>query len=252
MSVGEFTDKVVVVTGAASGLGRAAALRFASEGAKVCLVDLNDAGLADTANRLADAGGVSVTYAGDLGHPANCAAAVDTAVEAFGKLDVLVNVAGILRFHALADVTPEDWQKLLSANLTAPFFMMQAAMPHLLETQGNVVNVASTAAFLGQAYTAPYAATKAGLLSLTRSLAMEFVKFPVRINAIAPGGMMTEMVTGLTFPEDADQAMILRYCGFRPPSDPLDIVEPLIFLASDRARAVHGACYTADNGITAG
>jgi NAD(P)-dependent dehydrogenase (short-subunit alcohol dehydrogenase family) len=252
MSVGEFTDKVVLVTGAESGLGRAESLRFAVEGARVCLVDLNVEGLADTAERIANAGGTSAIYSGDLGQPANCAAAVATAVDAFGQLDVLVNVAGILRFHALADVTPEDWQKLFSANLTAPFFMMQAAMPHLLQTQGNVVNVASSAAFLGQAYTAPYAATKAGLLSLTRSLAMEFVKFPVRINAIAPGGMMTEMVTGLAFPEDADQAMILRYCGFRPPSDPLDIVEPLIFLASDRARAVHGACYTADNGITAG
>ena len=250
--MGEFTDKVVLVTGAASGLGRAAALRFAAEGARVALVDLNTEGLADTATRIADTGGTSVTYAGDLGKPDNCTAAVATAIDAFGKLDVLVNVAGILRFHALADVTPDDWQKLLSANLTAPFFMMQAAMPHLVEAKGNVVNVASTAAFLGQAYTAPYAATKAGLLSLTRSLAMEFIKSPVRINAIAPGGMMTEMVTGLAFPEDADQAMILRYCGFRPPSDPLDIVEPLIFLASDRARAVHGACYTADNGITAG
>ena len=252
MSVGEFTDKVVLVTGAASGLGRAASLRFAAEGARLCLVDLNAEGLADTGKRISDAEGTSVNYIGDLGQPANCAAAVATAIDAFGKLDVLVNVAGILRFHALADVTTDDWQKLLSANLTAPFFMIQAAMPHLVEAKGNVVNVASTAALLGQAYTAPYAATKAGLLSLTRSLAMEFIKSPVRINAIAPGGMLTEMVAGLAFPEGADTDLILRYCGFRPPRDPLDIVEPLIYLASDRARAVHGACYTADNGITAG
>ena len=170
----------------------------------------------------------------------------------FGRLDVLCNVAGILRFHALADVSAEDWNKLIAANLTAPFFMMQASMPHLVESKGNVVNVASTAAFIGQSYTAPYAATKAALLSLTKSLAMEFIKSPVRINAIAPGGMMTEMVQGLAFPEGADTDMILRYCGFRPPNTPEDIVEPLLFLASDRARAVHGACYTADNGITAG
>ena len=252
MNAGEFTDKVVLVTGAASGLGRAASQRFATEGARVCLVDLNPEGLAETAKRIADAGGTSISYCGDLGQPANCATAVATAVDAFGRLDVLVNVAGILRFHALADVTTEDWQKLLSANLTAPLFMMQAAMPHLVEAHGNVVNVVSTAAFIGQSYTAPYAATKAGLLSLTRSLAMEFIKSPVRINAIAPGGMLTEMVTGLAFPEGADTDMILRYCGFRPPSDPLDIVEPLVFLASDRARAVHGACFTAENGITAG
>ncbi len=252
MSKGEFTGMVVLVTGAASGLGRAASIRFAAEGARVCLVDLNHDGLIETTRRIAESGGESVTYAGDLGDAANCAKAVATAIEAFGRLDVLCNVAGILRFHALADVTADVWARLFSANVTAPFFMIQAAMPHLIEAKGNVVNVVSTAAFLGQAYTAPYAATKAALLSLTKSLAMEFMHFPVRINALAPGGMLTEMVQTLEFPKDADQSLIGRYTGIRPPSQPEDIVEPLLFLASDRARSVHGACYGADSGITAG
>jgi meso-butanediol dehydrogenase / (S,S)-butanediol dehydrogenase / diacetyl reductase len=252
MSKGEFDGKVVLVTGAASGLGRAASVRFALEGAQLCLVDINADGLEETARQIAGAGGRCTQYSGDLGLPSNCADAVRTTVEAYGRLDVLCNVAGILRFHALADVTADDWNNLLAANVTAPFFMMQAAMPHLVAANGNVVNVASTAAFIGQSYTAPYAATKAALLSLTKSLAMEFIKSPVRINAIAPGGMMTEMVQGLAFPEGADTDMILRYCGFRAPNTPEDIVEPLLFLASERARAVHGACYTADNGITAG
>lgn len=252
METGEFDGKVVLVTGAASGLGRAASLRFAREGARVCVVDINSSGLGETVHQISDAGGTCASYCGDLGLPSSCSNAVSTAIEAFGHLDILCNVAGILRFHALADVTVLDWNKLFAANVTAPFFMMQAAMPHLVETKGNIVNVSSTAAFIGQSYTAPYAATKAALLSLTRSLAMEFIKTPVRINAIAPGGMMTEMVQGLAFPEGADTDMILRYCGFRPPNTPEDIVEPLMFLASDRARAVHGACYTADNGITAG
>mgnify|MGYP006199906339 FL=1 len=252
MNKGEFDAKVVLVTGAASGLGRAASVRFAQEGAQVCLVDINAAGLSETARTITDAGGLCANYCGDLGLPSNCADAVNVAIEAFGRLDVLCNVAGILRFHALADVSAEDWNKLFAVNVTAPFFMTQAAMPHLVESKGNVVNVASTAAFIGQSYTAPYAATKAALLSLTKSLAMEFIKSPVRINAIAPGGMMTEMLQGLAFPEGADTDMILRYCGFRPPNTPEDVVEPLLFLASERARAVHGACYTADNGITAG
>ena len=252
MNKGEFAGKVVLVTGAASGLGRAASMRFAAEGAKLCLVDLNSDGLAETAAGITEAGGEAVIHSADLGDPANCAKAVASAVAAFGRLDVLCNIAGILRFHALGDVTPEDWNKLFSANVTAAFFMIQAAMPHLIKTKGNVVNIVSTAAFVGQAYTAPYAATKAALLSLTKSLAMEFMHAPVRINALAPGGMMTEMVQNVEFPEDADQSLIARYIGIRPPSQPEDIVEPLIFLASDRARSVHGACYNADNGITSG
>src|SRR3546814_2215105 len=130
--------------------------------------------------------------------------------------------------------------------------MMQAAMPHLIETQGNVVNIASTASLVGQAYTAPYAATKTAVLSLTKSLAMEHINSPVRINALAPGGMTTEMGLGIKFPENADKSLILRYCGLRPPSTPENIVEPLLFLASDRARLVPAPCSMADNGITAG
>lgn len=252
MSATEFSGKTVLVTGAASGLGRAASVRFAAEGANLCAVDVDTEGLAETERRIVEGGGTCVSHCTDLGTPSNCAGAVKAAIDAFGRLDVLCNVAGILRFHALAEVSESDWTKLFAVNVTAPFFMIQAAMPHLVKSGGNVVNVVSTAAFLGQAYTAPYAATKAALLSLTRSLAMEFIKSPVRINAIAPGGMMTGMIDGLAFPEGADRALIDRYCGFRPPNAPEDIVEPLLFLASDRARAVHGACYTADNGITAG
>jgi meso-butanediol dehydrogenase / (S,S)-butanediol dehydrogenase / diacetyl reductase len=252
MTGGEFSGKVVLVTGAASGLGQAASLRFAQEGASLCLVDLNADGLAETAKHIEEAGGACVSFAGDLGKQANCANAVAAAVGAFGKLDVLCNVAGMLRMHPLGEVSVQDWDRLLSANISAPFFMIQAAMPHLLQSEGNIVNIVSTAAFLGQAYTAPYAATKAALLSLTRSLAMEFMKQPVRINALAPGGMLTPMATSLQIPESLDMELTARYMGIRPPSEIADIVEPLLFLASDRAKAVHGACYSADNGITAG
>lgn len=252
MSSGEFEGKVVLVTGAASGLGQLASIRFAAEGAKLCLIDLNGEGLAETAKTIGDAGGTCASLAADLGQQANCAAAVATAIGAFGKLDVLCNVAGMLRMHPLAEISVQDWDRLLSANLSAPLFMIQAAMPHLVESHGNVINVVSTAAFLGQAYMAPYGATKAALLSLTRSLAMEFMHKPVRINALAPGGMLTPMATGLTIPDGLEMDLVGRYMGIRPPSEIEDILEPLLFLASDRARAVHGACYTADNGITAG
>lgn len=248
----EFEGKVVLVTGAASGLGRAASLRFAQEGASLCLVDMNEEGLHETQRRIGERNTGCTLFVGDLGEPATCARAVQAAIDAFQRLDVLCNIAGMLRFHAVPDVTVADWNRLVSSNLTAPMFMMQAALPHLIETHGNIVNVASTAAFVGQAYTAPYAATKAALVSLTKSFAMEYAKSPVRINAIAPGGMVTEMTIGLEFPETADKPLIFRYCGIRPPSPPEEIVEPLMFLASARAKAVHGTCYVADNGLSAG
>lgn len=248
----EFHGKVVLVTGAASGLGRAASVRFAAEGANVCLVDLNGEGIAETADAIGAAGGTCVSFAADLGQQPNCAAAVASAVDTFGRLDVLCNIAGVLRMHPLAEISVQDWDRLLSANLSAPLFMIQAAMPHLVAAHGNVINVVSTAAFLGQAYMAPYGATKAALLSLTRSLAMEFMHKPVRINALAPGGMLTPMATGLKIPDGLEMDLVGRYMGIRPPSEIDDILEPLLFLASDRARSVHGACYSADNGITAG
>lgn len=252
MSGPEFSGKVVLVTGAASGLGRAASLRFAAEGAQVFMVDVNAEGLAETQRRIAAAGGDCAQLACDLAQAENCSSAVDAAITAYGRLDILCNIAGILNFHALGNVTTDAWSRIFAINVTAPIFMIQAAMPHLLASSGNVVNIVSTAAFSGQAYLAPYAASKAALLSLTKSLAMEFMHQPVRINALAPGGMLTEMVQRLEFPPDADQSLVARYIGIRPPSQPEDIVEPLLFLASDRARSVHGAIYTADNGITAG
>lgn len=249
---GEFAGKVVLLTGAASGLGQAASIRFAAEGAVVFIVDVNADGLAETRRRIEADGGVAGALVQDLSSQAACAAAVQAAVDAFGRLDVLCNIAGILKFHGLPDITEQDWSRMLAVNLSAPLFMMQAAMPHLIESHGNVVNVASTAAFVGQAYTAPYTATKAGLFALTRSLAMEHIKAPVRINALAPGGMTTPMGLTVQFPETADMALIMRYCGIRPPSAVEEIVEPLLFLASDRAKSVHGTCYLADNDITAG
>src|SRR3546814_10916134 len=135
----EFNGKVVLITGAASGLGRAASIRFAQEGASLCLVDINADGLSDTVQRIGEMESGCTTFAADLGTQATCAEAVQTAIDAFGRLDVLCNIAGILRFHALHDVPPEDWNRLIATNLTAPFFMMQAAMPHLIRSEGNEI-----------------------------------------------------------------------------------------------------------------
>jgi NAD(P)-dependent dehydrogenase (short-subunit alcohol dehydrogenase family) len=140
----------------------------------------------------------------------------------------------------------------LAVNLKAPFYLMQAAIPHLLETDGAVVNVTSTASFIGEAYAAAYCATKAGLTHMTKALAMEYVHKPIRFNAVAPGGMMTNIGANFKIPEGADIALIQRYSGLRGLVEVEDVADTVAFLASPAARGYHGACLTIDRGITAG
>jgi NAD(P)-dependent dehydrogenase (short-subunit alcohol dehydrogenase family) len=144
------------------------------------------------------------------------------------------------------------WDKTLAVNLSAPFHLIQAAIPHLLEAHGAVVNVTSCAAHVGQAYTAAYCATKAGLSHMTKALAMEYMHKPVRFNAVAPGGMMTALAAGFRNLRDADPALIKRYSPLRGMVEIEEVAEMVAFLASDAASGYHGACINIDNGITAG
>ncbi|MFD2134175.1 SDR family NAD(P)-dependent oxidoreductase [Novosphingobium resinovorum] len=185
------TGKVALVTGAASGLGRATALKLAAEGARLWLVDLDAAGLAETVGLLGSAEVRS--EAADLSDPAACQAAVAGAVEAFGRLDALCNVAGLIYLANTPEMPRERYERTIDVNLNAPFFLSQAAIPHLLETHGAIVNVASCASYIGEAYAAAYCASKWGLVGMTKALAMEFQKKAIRINAVAPGGMMTNI-----------------------------------------------------------
>ena len=140
----------------------------------------------------------------------------------------------------------------VAINLIAPFYLMQAAIPHLLQTQGAVVNVTSTAAFVGEAYAAAYCATKAGLTQMTKALAMEYVHKSIRFNAVAPGGMATNIGNTIKMPEGVDYALIKRYSGLRGLVEVDDVADIIAFLASDAARGYHGACINIDRGISAG
>jgi meso-butanediol dehydrogenase/(S,S)-butanediol dehydrogenase/diacetyl reductase len=248
----DFEGRSVLITGAARGLGRACARIFAARGAALFLVDVLEDQLADTRAELEATGAACRTMACDISDREACREAVAAAVEAFGGLDVLCNVAATLRFHHVTDVTPADWEKVLAVNLSAPFFFSQAAIPHLLARNGNIVNVASQAATIGCAYIVPYAASKGGLLQMTRSMAMEYVNQAIRINAVAPGTMRTDIGQGVVRPEGVDPVLMARYSGLRPPSEAEDVAELIVFVASDKARAIHGACLTADGGVTAG
>ncbi|HJQ84028.1 MAG TPA: SDR family oxidoreductase [Candidatus Binatia bacterium] len=251
MSTRRFADRAVFVTGAGSGLGRATAQLFAAEGARVFAVDVNTDGVRETIAAIgggaADGGPCDVTDAGAV------EAAIARAVAAFGGLDVLVNAAGIGRAARLEEIDLAEWQRVLAVNLTGPFNTTRAAMPHLLARRGNIVNVASTAGMRGQAYAAHYAASKAGLVNFTRTVALEFVSRGVRANCIAPAGMTTPIVRNFIPREDFEPSLVAYYSPPVPHrmSKPEDVAKAIAFLASDDAPMITGAVLTADWGTLA-
>jgi NAD(P)-dependent dehydrogenase (short-subunit alcohol dehydrogenase family) len=248
----DMKGRAALVTGAASGLGRATVLKLAEAGADLYIVDINAEGLEETAG-LARALGVGVeAWTANLADYENCSAAVANAVKAFGRLDALCNVAGIIVVDHTPHMSKADYDRIIAVNLSAPFHLIQAAIPHLLETNGAVVNVTSQAAFFGHPYMAAYCASKAGLTHMTKALAMEYIRQPIRINAVAPGGMMTGMTANMAAPEDIDRELFGRVYSLRGMVEPEDVGELIAFLASPAARGYHGACISLDAGITAG
>jgi len=247
-----FAGKVALVTGAASGMGRATCLRLAAEGAQVFGIDIDEKRLEETTGEIREAGGQVETRVCDVTRRDPCFAAVAAALAAWGRLDVLANVAGIVRFAHTPEMSEQDWNRVLAVNLSGPLYLSQAAIPHLLESGGNIVNVASNAGLMGQAYTAAYCASKGGLVQLTRSLAMEYMKRGIRINAVCPAGTDTPMNRGVEFPDEVDGKLIRRYMGQRGFAQPEDIASSIAYLASDEASAVHGSIFSVDNGMMAG
>ena len=253
----DMKGKAAVVTGAASGLGRATALKLAQAGADVCIVDVNAAGLEETATQIRASCGAShagrvLTHRADLSQREACITVVPAAIAAFGRLDALCNVAGIIVMCNAHDMPALDYERTIAINLNAPFWLTQAAIPHLLEVNGAVVNVTSSAAFIGEAYAVAYCATKAGLTHMTKALAMEYMHKPIRFNAVAPGGMHTNIASNIQFPADADYTLVKRYSGLRGLVEVDDVADMIAFLASDAAHGYHGACVTIDRGNTAG
>jgi meso-butanediol dehydrogenase/(S,S)-butanediol dehydrogenase/diacetyl reductase len=247
-----FDGKVALLTGAGSGIGRATALRLASEGAKVFGVDVNEATVEETAAMVTAAGGDMATTVADVSVRAECHDAVADCIAAFGRLDVLGNIAGIARADHFTQMTEETWNRMLGVNLTGVVWMAQAAVPHLLETDGNIVNIASNAGLMGQAYTVHYCATKGAVVNFTRALAMEFIKTKLRVNAIAPGGVMTTLTQTYQAPSDIDFELMAPYVGHRGMAEASEIAGLFAFLASDEAKSVTGSIYSMDNGVTAG
>jgi meso-butanediol dehydrogenase/(S,S)-butanediol dehydrogenase/diacetyl reductase len=243
-----FETKVALITGAGSGMGRAITLRLAQEGAAVFAVDIDEGRLAETGGAVS--GTVSL-HPADLGTPSACFAAVEACVAEYGHLDVLGNVAGIYLAGHVTDMSIEQYRRIMSVNLDAYFFLAQAAIPHLLKSAGNMVNIASNAGLQGVPYSVAYSMSKGGVVQLTRSLAVEYLKHPLRVNAIAPAGTNTNIGASTQFPADVDIDLVTRMAGLRGMAEPEEIAALFAFLASDEARSITGAVYTLDNGLTA-
>ncbi len=249
---GRFADTVALLTGTASGIGRATAVRLAAEGAAVFAVDVDADGLASLAEEIGAAGGSVTTLQASIAERDACFDAVERCVAELGRLDVLGNIAGISRADHVIDVSEADYRRMFAVNADGPFFLCQASLPHLLESSGNIVNIASNAGVMGTAYTVAYSMTKGAVVQLTRSLAMELQKTPVRVNAIAPGGIQSSLTHGFSIPDGIDIDLMTPYMGFRGMGEPEDIASLFAFVASEDGRNMHGSILSSDLGLTCG
>ncbi|GAA1947925.1 SDR family NAD(P)-dependent oxidoreductase [Kitasatospora viridis] len=248
-----FTDRRVLITGGGSGIGQATVHRLLAEGGRVVAVDVNQAGLAATAERAAADGTAERLTAAvlDISDEASVVAGVAAAVEALGGLDVLVNAAGILRSSHTHETTLDFWNTLLKVNLTGTFLMTREALPALLERPGSVVvNFSSTSASFAHPYMAAYAATKGGIQSFTHAIAQEYSKQGLRAVCVAPGSIASGMTSNPGLPADADFSLLGKLApalgqGFAGPETVAGVIA---MLASDDGAFVTGTELRIDGG----
>jgi len=235
-----FEAKVALVTGAASGIGRATCERLASEGASLLCADVQAEALADTVKACVELGARAEASLCDVSDPAQVRATVQLAIDRFGRLDVLCNIAGILLMQHAHETTLEQWRRVLDVNLTGTFLMSVAALPHLLASKGNIVNASSTSALAGLPYGAAYGASKGGVLALTRTFAVEYGKQGLRANAVCPGSILTPMTSRNKLPENPDFKLILRAAALDQPRGPETVASVIAMLASEDGAHING------------
>lgn len=242
--------KTALVTGASQGIGRACALALAAAGAKVALAARNEAKLNEVAAEIASAGGAAAVFALDIASEHSIKACVKAAISHFGAIEILVNNAGITRDTLVLRMKRADWDEVLQTNLTGTFLMTQAVMSSMLKARwGRIINISSVVGETGQAGQANYAASKAGLIGLTKSLARELASRNITANAIAPGYIETAMTAVL---DEKQRESMLAHIPLGRPGTDADIANAVRFLASDDAAYITGHVLDVNGGMYMG
>ena len=246
-----FADRVVMVTGAGSGIGQAAAQRIADEGGTVYCLDLNGQAVEDTVAGISAAGGNAFGAACDISREEDVRACVAACVEHYGSLYALVNMAGVLRFDDTEQLDLSSWQKVIDVNLTGTMLLCRAVLPHLVASRGSIVNAASTAALAGLPCGVAYSASKGGVLAMTRSIAIEYAKRGVRANCVCPGEIKTGMTDGVAFPDTMDFDLISRVISPTGARGPEVVASVIAMLASEDGAHITGEDIRVDGGTLA-
>ncbi|HZK06209.1 MAG TPA: SDR family oxidoreductase [Actinomycetaceae bacterium] len=255
MALIDMTGKTIIITGAGSGIGRATARMLAEQGASVIVADIADGPANETVQLITEAGGIARAFVGDVGDEEQCAALVEDAMKD-GHLDGLVNNAGIMDYFAgVGESTTELYRKVFRVNVDGPFFLSRAAMPHLLESKGSIVNTSSAAGIRGAAAGAIYTMSKHAVVGLTRNTAYTYGRRGVRCNAVCPGGVATNI--GASMPQDRLNmeglgAITPIHQGALRTGDSEELAAMIVFLLSDEASFVNGLIAPVDGGWAAG
>ena len=243
-----FKNKIAVVTGAASGIGKSTAVRLDSEGAIVIIVDINENQLKETEKLLSNKNSSAKIL--DIANINDIKSFFQTLKKDYKKLDCLINVAGILRFDNSHEVQIDDWKKIIDVNLTGTFFMCNQALPMLLESKGSIVNVSSSAALGSHAWTAAYSASKGGISAFSKTLAVEYGIKGINVNCVCPASVTTPMSTKVNLPKDIDDRLLTKIMPIDGVNrSPDDIASSIAFLASDDAIHINGINLRVDGGL---
>jgi len=252
---GRLAEKVVIITGAGRGIGRAAALLFASEGARLALVDINEESGEAAAEEVRLQGGEAIYVKTDLTHSAQVKKMADTVVEKYGRIDVLYNNAGINHFGKVTDADEAAWDRVMAVNAKSVFLTCKFVIPVMAkQKKGAIINTGSSASLVGLANLSAYTASKGAVLQLTRNMALDYAKDGIRVNAICPGVTATEMTEQVIYDDPDPKAARERFDRVIPRGSmaaPIEIANAALFLASDESSYITGAAIPVDGGYTA-